>query len=163
MKNDYSNLQKNLTVEEVRSNLDVTSNGAVQNTIKNCLTVLQNDPKLGNAIRYNILTERIDIVKPLWWEKQTSTLNDTDFNYILLYLEDTYGLTNEKKIEKAISIAADRCRYHPIRSFLNGLEWDGEERIRYVLHRFLGADVSEYTYQCLLLFLLGAINRVFCP
>ena len=124
---------------------------------------MQSDPKLGNAIRYNILTERIDIVKPLWWEKQTSTLNDTDFNYILLYLEDTYGLTNEKKIEKAISIAADRCRYHPIRSFLNGLEWDGEERIRYVLHRFLGADVSEYTYQCLLLFLLGAINRVFCP
>ena len=121
------------------------------------------DPKLGNAIRYNMLTERIDIVKPLWWEKQTSTLNDTDFNYILLYLEDTYGLTNEKKIEKAISIAADRCRYHPIRNFLNGLEWDGEERIRYVLHRFLGADVSEYTYQCLLLFLLGAISRVFCP
>ena len=82
---------------------------------------------------------------------------------MLLYLEDTYGLTNEKKIEKAISIAADRSRYHPIRSFLNGLEWDGEERIRYVLHRFLGADVSEYTYQCLLLFLLGAISRVFCP
>ena len=163
MKNDYSNTQKNLTVEDVRSSLDMTSNGAVQNTIKNCLTVLQSDPKLGNAIRYNMLTERIDIVKPLWWEKQTSTLNDTDFNYILLYLEDTYGLTNEKKIEKAISIAADRCRYHPIRSFLNGLEWDGEERIRYVLHRFLGADVSEYTYQCLLLFLLGAISRVFCP
>lgn len=124
---------------------------------------MQSDPKLSNAIRYNILTERIDIVKPLWWEKQTSTLNDTDFNYILLYLEDTYGLTNEKKIEKAISIAADRCRYHPIHNFLNGLEWDGEERIRYVLHRFLGADVSEYTYQCLLLFLLGAISRVFCP
>ena len=40
-----------------------------------------------------MLTERIDIVKPLWWEKQTSTLNDTDFNYILLYLEDTYENT----------------------------------------------------------------------
>ena len=55
-----------MTVEEVRGSLDSTDNGAVKNSIRNCLTVFQNDPKLEGAIRYNILTERIDIVKPLW-------------------------------------------------------------------------------------------------
>ena len=93
-----------MTVEEVRGSLDLTDNGAIRNSIRNCLTVFQNDPYLQGAIRYNILTERIDIVKPLWWEKPTATLNDTDFNYLMLYLEDKYGLTSEKKIEKAISI-----------------------------------------------------------
>ena len=68
-----------MTVEEVRGSLDSTDNGAVKNSIRNCLTVFQNDPKLEGAIRYNILTERIDIVKPLWWSKPTTTLNDTDF------------------------------------------------------------------------------------
>ena len=62
-----------MTVEEVRVNLDLTDNGAIRNSIRNCLTVFQNDPYLQGAIRYNILTERIDIVKALWWEKPTAT------------------------------------------------------------------------------------------
>ena len=152
-----------MTVEEVRESLDSTDNGAVKNSIRNCLTVFQNDPKLEGAIRYNILTERIDIVKPLWWSKPTTTLNDTDLNYLMLYLEDQYTLTSEKKIQKAISIVADCNKYHPIRDYLNGLEWDGTERIRYALTRYLGAEDSEYTYECLRLFMLGAINRVFKP
>ena len=152
-----------MTVEEVRGSLDLTDNGAIKNSIRNCLTVFQNDPYLQDAIRFNILTERIDIVKPLWWSKQTATLNDTDLNYLMLYLEDKYALTSEKKIQKAISIVADCNKYHPIRDYLNSLEWDGTERIRYALTRFLGAEDSEYTYQCLRLFMLGAISRVFKP
>ena len=150
-------------MEEVRGSLDSTDNGAVKNSIRNCLTVFQNDPKLEGAIRYNILTERIDIVRPLWWSKPTTTLNDTDLNYLMLYLEDQYTLTSEKKIQKAISIVADCNKYHPIRDYLNGLEWDGTERIRCALPHFLGAEESEFTYECLRLFMLGAISRVFKP
>ena len=157
------NTQTSMTVEEVRESLDSTDNGAVKNSIRNCLTVFQNDPKLEGAIRYNILTERIDIVKPLWWSKPTMTLNDTDLNYLMLYLEDQYTLTSEKKIQKAISIVADCNKYHPIRDYLNGLEWDGTERIRCALTHFLGAEESEFTYECLRLFMLGAISRVFKP
>ena len=150
-------------MEAVRGSLDSTDNGTVKNSIRNCLTVFQNDPKLEGAIRYNILTERIDIVKPLWWSKPTTTLNDTDLNYLMLYLEDQYTLTSEKKIQKAISIVADCNKYHPIRDYLNGLEWDGTERIRCALPHFLGAEESEFTYECLRLFMLCAISRVFKP
>ena len=150
-------------MEEVRGSLDSTDNGTVKNGIRNCLTVFQNNPKLEGAIRYNILTERIDIVKPLWWSKPTTTLNDTDLNYLMLYLEDQYTLISEKKIQKAISIVADCNKYHPIRDYLNGLEWDGTERIRCALPHFLGAEESEFTYECLRLFMLGAISRVFKP
>ena len=152
-----------MTVEEVRGSLDLTDNGSIRNSIRNCLTVFQNDPYLQGAVRYNILTERIDIVKPLWWSKPTATLNETDLNYLMLYLEDKYALTSEKKIQKAISIVADCNKYHPIRDYLNSLEWDGTERIRYALPRFLGAEESEYTYEALKLFMLGAISRVFKP
>ena len=141
----------------------MTDSGAIKNSIRNCLTVFMKDPLLQGAISYNLLTERIDIVKPLWWSKQTATLTDTDLNYLMLYLEDNYALTSEKKIQKAIAIVADCNKYHPIRDYLNSLEWDGTERIRYALTRFLGAEDSEYTYQCLRLFMLGAISRVFKP
>ena len=150
-------------MEEVRGSLDLNDNGAIKNSIRNCLAVFQTDPVLHGAIRFNLLTGRADIVKPLWWEKETSMLTDTDLNYLMLYLEDNYGLTSEKKIQKAISIVADCNKYHPIRDYLNSLQWDGTERIRYALSRFLGADESEYTYECLRLFMLGAISRVFKP
>ena len=84
-------------------------------------------------------------------------------NAIRSTIKNKYSLTSEKKIQKALSIIADSNKYHPIRDYLNGLEWDGTERIRYALPRFLGAEESEYTYQALRLFMLGAISRVFKP
>ena len=124
---------------------------------------MQSDPVLTGALRYNIMTERTDIVKPLWWKKTSRMMNETDFNYLLLYMEEKYNLTVEKKVEKAISIVADKNKYHPVRDYLNQLEWDGTERIRYVLHHFLGAEIKEYTYEAMRLFLLGAISRAFKP
>ena len=151
------------TPEEIRETLEGTQKGGVKNSIRNCLTVFQRDPLFRGALRLNLLTEQIDIVKPLGWERTSTTLTDMDMNYLLLYLEENYGLTSAKKVQSAIKIVANENRYHPVRDYLNSLQWDGTERIRYALHHFLGADTDEYTYEALKLFLMGAIRRVFRP
>ena len=151
------------TQEEIREMLEGTQKGGVKNSIKNCLTVFQRDPLLRGAISYNILSERVDIVKPLGWERTSATLTDMDMKYLLLYLEEHYGLTSEKKVENAIQIVANENRYHPVRDYLNSLQWDGTERIRFALHHFLGADTDDYTFEALKLFMMGAILRVFKP
>ena len=148
---------------EVKAMLESTEKGGVRNSIRNCLTVFQNDPLLSGAIAKNLLTERIDIIKPIGYHRTGTAITDTDMNYLLLYLEETYGLTSEKKIAAAIGIVANENGYHPIRDYLNGLSWDGTERIRTCLHHFLGADSDPYTYEALRLFLLGAIHRAFHP
>ena len=148
---------------EVKAMLESTEKGGVRNSIRNCLTVFQNDPLLSGAIAKNLLTERVDIVKPIGYHRTGTAITDTDMNYLLLYLEETYGLTSEKKIAAAIGIVANENGYHPIRDYLNGLSWDGTERIRTCLHHFLGADSDPYTYEALRLFLLGAIHRAFHP
>lgn len=81
----------------------------------------------------------------------------------MLYLENRYGLNNENSIRKALTVVTHQNQYHPIRDYLNSLEWDGTERIRFVLHHFLGVEISDYTYELMKLFLLGAISRVFKP
>lgn len=58
---------------------------------------------------------------------------------------------------------ANENRYHPVQDYLNALQWDKVERIRYALHYFLGAEISDYTYEVLKLFMLGTIARVFRP
>ena len=145
--------------------LESTEKGGVRNSIHNCLTVFQYDPILSGAVAKNLLTERIDLLKPIGRKRRTGSkaMTDTDMKYIRLYLEDTYGLTSEKKIADAADLAADANSYHPIRDYLNGLVWDGKERIRYCLRHFLGADTDNFTYHSLRLFLLGAIHRAFCP
>ena len=145
--------------------LESTEKGGVRNSIQNCLTVFQHDPVLSGALAKNLLTERIDLLRPIGRKHRpgSRTLTDTDMKYIRLYLEKTYGLTSEKKIADAADLAADANRYHPIRDYLNGLTWDRTERIRFCLRHFLGADSDQYTYEALRLFLLGAIHRAFCP
>ena len=151
------------TVEQVRSSLEQTEKGKVSNAASNYKRVFQLDPLLKGAIRKNLLTERVDIVKPLGWYRDSPTLTDVDIKYLLLYFEENYGMTIEKKIQDAVMVIANENRYHPVRDFLNALQWDGIERIRYCLHRFLGADADDYTCEAMRLFLLGAISRAFRP
>ena len=154
---------KAMTPAEIRKELQTNSKGAVMQTISNCMTVLKHDPMLQNAIRYNVLTDRQDIVGQLGWKRSGTAITDTDMNYLLLYFEENYGIDQEKKLQAALDIAANENQYHPIRDFLLSLEWDGQERISYALTKYLGAEETQYTEEVLKLFLLGAIHRVFEP
>ena len=87
------------TVADVKEMLTKHSNGEIQRTIQNCITILQNDHVLADAIRLNLLSERIDIVKPVGWPRSGKTLNDTDMKYILRRMEK-YGISSEKKVER---------------------------------------------------------------
>ena len=78
------------TVGDVKEMLTKHSNGEIQRTIQNCITILQNDHVLADAIRLNLLSERIDIVKPVGWPRSGMTLNDTDMKYILRRMEIRY-------------------------------------------------------------------------
>ena len=157
--NDHNTPQN---IEEIRETLDTGSNG-VKNTIDNFVTALHCDPELRGKFRYNLLTERIDVTGDLPWVCKSKTLDDTQMNYLMWYLEVVYGLSSEKKALSALKIVAYGNRFHPIRDYLNSLQWDGTERIKHALHHFLGSDESEYNYEVLKLFMMGCIKRVFEP
>ena len=158
-------LQPEMTTEDVKDLLETTEKGQVKSSITNAVLILSYDPLLRGAIWFNELTQRVDIVKPLGWDRGSSgkALTDNDLYNIHLYGERTYGISSLKMIEEALHIVANRNSYHPVRDFLNSLKWDGVPRIRYALHHFLGADTSDYTYEILRFFMLGAISRVFKP
>ncbi len=157
--------QPDMNEDEIRDLLDVTEKGQVKSSITNAELILSYDPLLRGAIRYNELTQRVDIVRPLGWDRGSSgkALTDNDLYNIHLYCERTYGISSLKLIEEALHIVANRNSYHPVRDFLNSLVWDGHERVRFALRHFLGADDSDYTYEILKFFMLGAVSRAFKP
>ena len=56
-----------------------------------------------------------------------------------------------------------RNKFHPVRELLDSLTWDGKEHIRSLLPEYLGAEDSDYTYQVMRLWMLGAVSRVYKP
>lgn len=154
---------KSLTLPQVKRMLKRNKKKEFCQTIDNCLVVLRNDPVLQDAIRQNILTDRQDIVKDVGWVRSSTTITDTDYQYIMHYMEHNYGLSVEKKIQAAVKIIANENQFHPIRDYLSALRWDGKERLPYALSKYLGAEPCAYTTEVLKVFMLGAVSRVFQP
>ena len=117
-----SDMEKPCSTAEVRERLDRTENGGVKNSIKNCLTVFCLDEVLHQSIRYNLFTEKTDIVKPLWWHKRSPVMNETDINYLMLYLEENYRLSVEAKNFKS---DFHHCRQKQISSDSGKIEKSG--------------------------------------
>lgn len=159
-------LQGEIPSGELMGMLDQTAKGGVKQTLQNCVRIFRHDPVFYRKIRYNILTQRPDIIGDVPWSRacKGEVLSNSDLRAIHLYISETYGITSEHVVDEAMYLVADECRYHPVRDYLNHLPaWDGTERIRFALHHFLGADTSDYTYELLKFFMLGAIARVFHP
>ena len=88
------------SVDEVRQRLSVTDKGKTANTIDNCRIVFCCDPLLRDAVRLNLLTDRVDIVQDLGWRRNTSALTDTDVKYLLLYFEKKMCIRDSNYIDK---------------------------------------------------------------
>lgn len=147
---------ESMTVEQVKNRLEYTDKG-IREIITNYVTALRYDENLQGVFRQNIFTDRIDVIKTKFvnWNRQSTSIEDIDLVKTLLYLAGNYGLKNKQTLTDAIRIVANDFSYHPVRDYLNGLEWDHTERIRYALHRFLGAEQNEYSYEVMKLLMMG--------
>ena len=131
-------------VEIVKENLLRSPKGAIKSCMENYVYVLRTDPLLMGSLRFNLLNEQIDVVKKLWWNEEKCVMGNKGRNFLYYYFEKYYGLANEKNMDKALMFVANSNAYHPIQEYLEALEWDGQERIRYVLKKYMGADDAEY-------------------
>ena len=158
-------VQPDMTVEDVQELLERTEKGQVKNTVRNAETILSYDPFLRGCIRYNEMSQQMDLVKDMGWNRKGdgSSITDDDMYNIHLYFSRIYGFNSLALIDEAAHIVSRRTSYHPIRELLTSLEWDGKERIRNAMKHFLGAEASDYSYGILRQFMLGAACRVFSP
>ena len=84
---------------------------------------------------------------------------------ILHYFSYTadYGLKSRQDFADALKNISMRNKFHPVRELLDSFIWDGNEHIRALLPSYLGANDSDYTYQVMRLWMLGAISRIYQP
>ena len=74
------------------------------------------------------------------------------------------GISVNKEIAgQAVQVVAKEHSFHPIRDYLNALEWDGVSRIDSWLTVYLGVEPSDYIQAVGPKFLIGAVARICQP
>jgi predicted P-loop ATPase len=130
-------------------NLDFDTKGRINNTISNIEVILSGDPRIKECIARNKFSQKDVALKDLPWRKidrriaSDAVLEDSDDARIRKFLEH-YGNFSKTKIDDAVSNVTQDNAFHPIRDYLDSLEWDGEKRLDTLLIDYLGAEDSEY-------------------
>lgn len=129
------------------------SDNAVKNNMINLELIFLNDPNYSGKVEFNELTQMRTLDRKEW--------KDVTENRIKLYLEKKYGLTSSiDSINQVCSIIADDNSYHPIKEYLNSVQWDGIHRIKSVFTDFLGATDNLYTQSVAVVTFVGCVARI---
>ena len=155
------------TVKDYKWTRQITrdKNGEIESTVPNIVLVLENDPLLKGKIATNAFSNRLMVTGDVPWRKVKKRENwtDGDDSGLRNYMEKVYQLYNRNKTEDAIKVISEKHSFHPIRDYLNGLVWDGEERLERLFVTFLGAEDTELNRAVTKKAFTAAVARVYRP
>lgn len=75
-----------------------------------------------------------------------------------------YGLkVTDRDLKAAVVLAANGSAFHPVREYLNGLQWDGVARAEQLFQTYFNAPDDSYHRSVSRLVLIAAVTRIFEP
>ena len=134
-------------------------------TIDNIWAIMENDPALAGRFALNTFSGRGEVLGPLPWTKDAERRpwEDNDNAGLYWYMERVYGITGNGKIDGALSLHSTRHAFNDVQAYLNGLTWDGVERLDTLFVDYLGAEDSAYTRAVTRKSFVAAVARAMAP
>lgn len=169
---DYDELEnsarKTAAADEWITELETEGkNGKIKNTINNVVLILQNDDNLKGCFGFNEFEQRETAVRPLPWDrnldKYPRPLCDADDAELRLYLERCYEITGKGQITDALTVTVRANKYHPVRDYLDAVEWDGKARLDTLFIDLFGAPDTPYTRAVTRKSFAAAVARIYRP
>jgi predicted P-loop ATPase len=160
-------ISKEVDVEEKMLVLDKTEQGKLRSTFHNVLTILQN--KVGhNLLKRNLFSNEDFFGCDTPWgykkgRKRSSGMEDA--LEVKNWLIQSFNLeVNVNTIEEAFLFITSQNEFHPVKEFLESLEWDGVERVSKAFKTYLNARMPEpYLSEVSRKFFLALITRIYEP
>ena len=147
-----------------QAKLRFTEKGGIASTIENVVIILNGDPALVGCVGHNEMTHSIVVRRSLPWRSGADRLwTDADDAGLRHYLERVYGLSGKDKIFDGLNVVAESNRFHPVRDYLDGCEWDEVPRLDRLLVDYLGAEDTPYTRAVTRKALVAAVARIYRP
>lgn len=137
----------------------------LQQTVRNFEIIMDNDSRFSGKIKFDEFSRQEYLMGEIPWENVSCDRAWGSHDDAALYsiIQTDYGVKNRNDYFDAIKNVSMRNKFHPVRDILDGLEFDGDEHIRSLLPDYLGVEDTEYSYQVMRLWMLGAVARVYEP
>lgn len=139
-----------------RADLFTTPKGAVRNTFANICTILRNAEEYGERLRYNEM-----LIAPTL---DGHAMQEAELGLMREAIERRYGFSPgaDSLAQAMLSVAWER-RYHPVRDYLAGLQWDGTERLDALCASVLHAEPSPINRTMVRAWFISAVARAMDP
>lgn len=146
--------------------LEMDQRGAYVANAHNLELILENDPEFKNVLGYNELARTIEARRNLPWRRvgaKDRQVNDNDDAQFRSLFSKRYGIEGKDKIFDAVNIVAHKHKFHPIKDYLEKLQWDGVRRLENVFIDCFNCDDNEYVRAVTRKTLVAAVARVYEP
>jgi predicted P-loop ATPase len=119
-----------------------------------------------DAIAYDEMQCAPMLMQPLQGENdfESRPLKDVDVDIMQEELQQR-GLKRIGKdaMHQAVDVRAHERRFHPVRDYLDGLTWDGTERLSTLFSAYFGAERTPYVEAVSRMFLIAMVARIYEP
>ena len=144
-----------------------TNSGGIISNLGNALLALREDAAFCDAFAYDEMLCTPTLLRPLFKAEPDFTARPVTDADVAAVQEDLQwkGLRRIGKdtVHQAVEKRARECSFHPVRDYLNGLSWDGKQRLAKWLITYLGAEDTEYVRGIGTMFLISMVARIFAP
>lgn len=128
--------------------------------------IVRNDPRLAGRVKRDAFRGRDCVCGELPWRtgaEKDPFWNNSDDNGLIDYVSRHYQLTGKQALLDANDLAMSQNTFHPVREWLESLQWDGVERLDTMLVDYLGAEDNALTRAMTRKHFTAAVARVMRP
>ena len=141
-----------------------------QTTLANIVLILHHDPKLRGVAAINRLRGGPVMLRRAPWDSRTEEIpeggapwRDSDNAGLRLYMESAWRITGKDKIQDGLDLVREQNSFDPVQDYLNGLVWDGTDRLDTMLVRWMGAEDNKYVRAVTRKWMCAAVARAMHP
>jgi predicted P-loop ATPase len=143
--------------------------GTPLNREHNYLEIFGKHPLWHDVFRYNAFASEIEIhATPPWKTEATDwqicRLEEQHIAYLLAWFQAEMRMAATKdKMLLALEAHAKEHTYHPVKDYLESLQWDGAPRLETWLKVYCHVEDNAYTRGVAVKTLLSAVARIYAP
>lgn len=141
-----------------------TENGSLIAHMQNVELILGNDERWAGVIAFSAFSSKIVKLRTPPYGGGTGDWGDIDDIRVMKWLAQQYNLrVKASSVIEAVSVVAHDHAFHPVRNYLNKLEWDRVPRLDTWLNTVMGVAQSGYSAKVGKRWMISAVARVMRP
>lgn len=137
---------------------------------ENIYLMLLNHPVWNGVLWADEFARKIVKRKPAPWESSSVFVPGTEWDHnddlrlgLWMAQQERLLIRSSENIAASVAWVATESPWHPVREYLDSLEWDGIPRLKDWLTDFLGVRKTDYSMITGRMFLIGMVARIYRP